>query len=130
MDPVFALSISGPLTDIGAVAGLVAIPGLAILSLLYLAQAREVKRLREWAGRAPERAAELHEQLFNPDERAKPTAAEKIQLAEREPPDPDWVESVFDQVNVLVLEDNADALAARVVELAGARAPTGVRAAP
>jgi FlaA1/EpsC-like NDP-sugar epimerase len=72
----------------------------------------------------------LHEQLFNPDERAKPTAAEKIQLAEREPPDPDWVESVFDQVNVLVLEDDADALAARVVELAGARASTGVRAAP
>ena len=60
----------------------------------------------------------------------KPTAAEKIQLAEREPPDPEWVESVFDQVNMLVLEDNADALAARVVELAGARAATGVRAAP
>jgi FlaA1/EpsC-like NDP-sugar epimerase len=79
-------------------------------------------------GRRP--GEKLHEQLFNPDERAKPTAAEKIQLAEREPPDPDWVESVFDQVNVLVLEDNADALAARVVELAGARAPTGVRAAP
>jgi len=33
-------------------------------------------------------------------------------------------------VNVLVLEDDADALAARVVELAGARAPTGVRTAP
>src|ERR1700704_2926201 len=63
MDPVFALSISGPLTDIGAVAGLVAIPGLAILSLLYFAQAREVKRLREWAGRAPERAAELQERV-------------------------------------------------------------------
>jgi FlaA1/EpsC-like NDP-sugar epimerase len=79
-------------------------------------------------GRRP--GEKLHEQLFNPDERAKPTAAEKIQLAEREPPDPDWVESVFDQVNVLVLEDNADALASRVVELAGARAATGVRAAP
>ena len=33
--------------------------GLGVLSLLYFAQAREVKRLREWAGRAPERAAEL-----------------------------------------------------------------------
>ena len=40
------------------------------------------------------------------------------------------MESVFDQVNVLVLEDDADALAARVVELAGARATTGVRTAP
>jgi FlaA1/EpsC-like NDP-sugar epimerase len=79
-------------------------------------------------GRRP--GEKLHEQLFNPDERPKPTAAEKIQLAEREPPDPEWVESVFDQVNVLVLEDNADALAARVVELAGGRANTGVRAAP
>jgi FlaA1/EpsC-like NDP-sugar epimerase len=79
-------------------------------------------------GRRP--GEKLHEQLFNPDERAKPTAVEKIQLAEREPPDPDWVESVFDQVNMLVLEDNADALAARVVELAAARAATGVRAAP
>lgn len=63
MDPVFALSISGPLTDIGAVAGLVAIPGLAVLSLLYFAQAREVKRLREWAGRAPERAQELQDRV-------------------------------------------------------------------
>ncbi len=63
MDPVFALSISGPLTDIGAVAGLVAIPGIAILSLLYFTQAREVKRLREWAGRAPERAQELQERV-------------------------------------------------------------------
>src|SRR5262249_28486092 len=41
----------------------VAIPGLAILSLLYFAQAREVKRLREWAGRAPERAQELQERV-------------------------------------------------------------------
>ena len=32
--------------------------GLAVLSVLYFSQARDVKRLREWAGRAPERAAE------------------------------------------------------------------------
>jgi LytR cell envelope-related transcriptional attenuator len=63
MDPVFALSVEGPLKDIGALAGLVAIPGLAILSLLYFAQAREVKRLREWAGRAPERAQELQDRV-------------------------------------------------------------------
>jgi LytR cell envelope-related transcriptional attenuator len=30
--------------------------GLAVLSALYFSQARDVKRLREWAGRAPERA--------------------------------------------------------------------------
>jgi hypothetical protein len=37
---------------------LAAIPGLAVLSALYFSQARDLKRLREWAGRAPERASE------------------------------------------------------------------------
>jgi len=63
MDPVLALSLSGPLTDVGALAGLAAILGIAVLSLLYFAQAREVKRLREWAGRAPERAQELQDRV-------------------------------------------------------------------
>ena len=31
--------------------------GLAVLSALYVSHAREVNRLREWAGRAPERGA-------------------------------------------------------------------------
>ncbi len=44
--------------EIGSYAGLAAIPGLAILSALYFSQARDVRRLREWAGRAPERSAE------------------------------------------------------------------------
>jgi LytR cell envelope-related transcriptional attenuator len=44
--------------EIGSYAGLAAIPGLAVLSALYFSQARDVKRLREWAGRAPERAEE------------------------------------------------------------------------
>jgi LytR cell envelope-related transcriptional attenuator len=44
--------------DIGAFAGLGAFLGLAVLSLLYFSQARDVRRLREWAGRAPERDAE------------------------------------------------------------------------
>ena len=34
-----------------------------MLSLLYFAQAREVKRLREWAGRAPERDQELQQRV-------------------------------------------------------------------
>src|SRR5215210_3348730 len=33
--------------------------GLALLSILYFAQARELRRLRDWAGRAPERDREL-----------------------------------------------------------------------
>ncbi len=41
---------------IGAAAGLATVVGLAVLSALHFSQAREVKRLREWAGRAPERS--------------------------------------------------------------------------
>ncbi len=54
-----AFSLQGKIEQYGAYAGVAAVFGLGILSLLYFAQAREVKRLREWAGRAPERAAEL-----------------------------------------------------------------------
>jgi hypothetical protein len=42
--------------EIGAAAGLAAVVGLAVLSALYFSQARDVKRLREWAGRAPEQS--------------------------------------------------------------------------
>ena len=81
----------------------------------------------EIVGRRP--GEKLHEQLFNPQERPQPTAAEKISLAEREAIDPEWVEEVFDQLNVLVLEDDAAGLAARVVELSRSRADAGVRTA-
>lgn len=52
-----ALSLEIPdiVRDIGAVAGFASFIGLAVLSALYFSQARDVKRLREWAGRAPER---------------------------------------------------------------------------
>jgi hypothetical protein len=43
--------------EIGSYAGFAAVVGLAVLSALYFSQARDVKRLREWAGRAPERNA-------------------------------------------------------------------------
>jgi LytR cell envelope-related transcriptional attenuator len=42
--------------EIGAAAGVASGLGLALLSVLYVSHAREVKRLREWAGRAPERS--------------------------------------------------------------------------
>ncbi|MEA2364126.1 MAG: hypothetical protein QOD71_3271 [Thermoleophilaceae bacterium] len=44
--------------EIGAYAGLASVVGLAVLSALYFSQARDVKRLREWAGRAPERSGQ------------------------------------------------------------------------
>ena len=58
-----ALSLSSSFEKIGAVAALAALAGIAVLSLLVFAQARELKRLREWAGRAPERAAEQEQRI-------------------------------------------------------------------
>jgi hypothetical protein len=62
MDLIFAaLSVQDLIERFSGYAALAAIPGLAVLTLLYFAQAREVKRLREWAGNAPEQARELDE---------------------------------------------------------------------
>ena len=141
MEAIIALSTSGFIEKYGAYAGLAAIPGLAVLSLLYFAQAREVRRLRDWAGRAPERdiaievvgrrpGEKLHEELFNPYEHPQPTPAEKILLAACAPSDPEWVAGAFEEVNLLVLEDDAAALAAKVSALASARAADAVRTAP
>lgn len=47
--------------EIGAYAGLVAFLGLALLSLLAFTQGRDLRRLREWAGSAPERDGERKE---------------------------------------------------------------------
>jgi hypothetical protein len=44
--------------SIGPVLGIVAFVGLATLAFLLFQQARDLRRLREWAGRAPERAQE------------------------------------------------------------------------
>ncbi|HEX8075365.1 MAG TPA: hypothetical protein VF545_10335, partial [Thermoleophilaceae bacterium] len=53
-------AIGGDLIQkIGSYAGFAAVVGLAVLAALYFSQARDVKRLREWAGRAPERSAEI-----------------------------------------------------------------------
>jgi FlaA1/EpsC-like NDP-sugar epimerase len=59
----------------------------------------------------------LHEELFNPYERARPTATEKILLAERAPLAPEVVEEAFAEINLLVLEGDAAGLAAKVAEL-------------
>jgi hypothetical protein len=47
---------------IGAFAGLAAFIGLAVLALLSFTHGRDIRRLREWAGSAPERDAERKEQ--------------------------------------------------------------------
>ncbi len=73
----------------------------------------------------------LHEELFNSYERAKPTSAEKILLADREPLAPEEVESMFAEIGLLVLEGDAAGLAAKVSELSAARRePESQRGAP
>lgn len=47
--------------QIGAFAGLAAFLGLALLAMLAFSQARDIRRLREWAGSAPERDTERKE---------------------------------------------------------------------
>src|SRR5271170_6992410 len=59
----FALSLSSTFTKIGAIAAFAALFGIAVLALLVFSQARELKRLREWAGRAPERASDLEQRV-------------------------------------------------------------------
>jgi FlaA1/EpsC-like NDP-sugar epimerase len=59
----------------------------------------------------------LQEELFNSYERALPTSAEKILLADREPLGAEAVESMFAEIGLLVLEGDAAGLAAKVTEL-------------
>jgi FlaA1/EpsC-like NDP-sugar epimerase len=63
----------------------------------------------------------LSEDLFNPYERPQPTPAQKILRAQRPPLDPEWVERIFAEINLLVLEDDAAALAQHVAKLARTR---------
>jgi FlaA1/EpsC-like NDP-sugar epimerase len=72
----------------------------------------------EIVGRRP--GEKLHEELFNSYERAQPTSAEKILLAEREPLAAEAVESMFAEIGLLVLEGDAAGLAAKVSELSAA----------
>src|SRR5919106_653404 len=78
MDLLLAFSLQDQVEKYGAYVGLAAFIGLAVLSLLYFAQARELKRLRDWAGRAPERAQELQARVVA-------QAEEALQAPEVEP---------------------------------------------
>jgi FlaA1/EpsC-like NDP-sugar epimerase len=73
----------------------------------------------EVVGRRP--GEKLHEDLFNPFERPKPTPAERITLARRDSLDPIAVEAMFDEIALLVLEGDAAGLAAKVGELSATR---------
>ena len=121
---------SGSLTDGGEIFVLDMGEPVGIMDL-----ARQMIRL---SGLEPERdiaievvgirpGEKLHEDLFNPYERAQPTPAERILLAGREPLDPEWVDRSFDQINLLVLEGDAAGLAAKVAELSRERADRTMR---
>lgn len=80
-------------------------------------------------GRRP--GEKLHEELFNPFERAMPTPVEKIMRAQRDPLHAAAAERIFDEVALLVLEGDAAALASKVAELtAGELAGGGDDAVP
>ncbi len=67
----------------------------------------------------------LSEELFNDYERALPTPAEKILLADRPPLGAEAVESMFAEIGLLVLEGDAAGLAAKVSALSAATAGGG-----
>ena len=90
----------------------------AMISLSGLEPERDIAI--EIVGARP--GEKLHEELFNPYERPQPTPAQKIVRAEREPLDPAWVETTFGEINLLVLEGDAAALAEEVSRLSKVRA--------
>jgi FlaA1/EpsC-like NDP-sugar epimerase len=81
----------------------------------------------EFVGARP--GEKLAEDLFNPYERAVPTAAARILRADRPSLNPEWVEETFDRIGLLVLEGDAAGLAETVSELALVRLPAAAEAA-
>ncbi len=75
MSPILGFSLNGLTNDVGVYAGLAAVLGVAVLALLFFAQARELRRLREWTDAAPERAQELEERLMARARREPPAGA-------------------------------------------------------
>jgi FlaA1/EpsC-like NDP-sugar epimerase len=63
----------------------------------------------------------FREELFDTHEHPQPTPAQRIQRASHDRLDPAWVDRTFAEINLLVLEGDAAALAKTVSELSGAR---------
>src|SRR4051794_6072859 len=84
---LLAFSLQDQVEKYGAYVGIAAFFGLAILTLLYFAQAREVKRLREWAGVAPELGEELVERArqIAASAAARPAAPKRVASPEAVP---------------------------------------------
>jgi FlaA1/EpsC-like NDP-sugar epimerase len=87
----------------------------------------------EFVGSRP--GEKFDEELFNSYEATTPTSAQKILRAERHALEPETVREIFDNINLLVLEGDASALAAHVSRLEALRAsvstgPAGVTTDP
>jgi hypothetical protein len=81
----FALSLQDQVDKYSSYVGVAAFLGLAALSLLYFSQARELKRLRDWAGRAPERARELEDRVAAQAETARRVGSATAAAARPQP---------------------------------------------
>src|SRR5688572_32915418 len=80
---LLAFSLQDQVEKYGAYIGIAAFFGRAVLSILSFAQARELRRLRDWAGRAPERAQEVEARAI-----AQAEAARRVQAQPRRAPAP------------------------------------------
>ena len=90
-----AFSLQDQVEKYGAYIGIAAFFGLAVLTILYFSQARELRRLRDWAGRAPERARRDRGPRRGPGRgrapragRADPPAGRRRRRDRRRPPPP------------------------------------------
>jgi hypothetical protein len=99
------------LERIGPYLGIAAFLGLAVLAFLIIQQAREVRRLREWAGRAPERADEAAQAAASAAE-ARGEAA--VQAPAEEEEEASAVEAPAERGR---LDQVRDAVAVRFAEL-------------
>jgi FlaA1/EpsC-like NDP-sugar epimerase len=78
----------------------------------------------------PRPGEKVHEDLFNPDERARPTGADKIVSADRPPLDAEWVDQAFSRVEDIVYGGDAASLPATVAELSAERVLATEQRAP
>jgi FlaA1/EpsC-like NDP-sugar epimerase len=75
---------------------------------------------------SPSPGEKLHEELYNPDERPRATAAEKIVQADRTNMEPHRVEEIFDEVERLMVNGRPQALAELVQAVVGLTADSAL----
>ncbi|HEU4703664.1 MAG TPA: hypothetical protein VFS37_14370, partial [Conexibacter sp.] len=79
------LSVQDFIDKVGAYVGFAAAIGLALFALLLFAQARELKRLREWGAQAHDRLGELERRLAAALELARRASAPQRTMAPQRP---------------------------------------------